>query len=155
MQRNSITITLPITKKGELQFFQMLIPKDVDRIVGMEVGISGCSGLDPNWPPDRYEVGVLKVQAEQVSNLCFSTEIGMGAGLLEGFTPGFTCALHPPNSGKGMHPVLIRNSYTLYGCYEDTLAKRFGTEMNYTITLVVWTERDEPGDSSNGQVTVQ
>ena len=142
MKRNIVGLSVPVTKKGELIFFQVNVPQDVDRIAGIEAGICGITGLDGIELSDKFQAGIIKVQGEHTADLCYSREIYFGAGFLEKTTPGFVDTLVSPVSGKGMQELMITNCYTFYGCYEDTLGKQLNRNLSYNIGLYLSTERN-------------
>ena len=155
MKNSIVVVKIPVTKKGELNYFQINIPKDVERITGIETGISGLSGVTAIEINDKYLAGIAKVQAENTADLCYSSEIFIGTGILEKTIPGFVITpanqsfydlLSTPNSGKAKQKMLIKNSHTLYGCYEDMLGKCFNRNLSYTIRLYLWTEHSEPNE---------
>lgn len=149
MQQKITVITLPITKKGELNFFQISLPRDIDRIVGMQAGIMGVENLFE--VTERYVAGIVKVQAENVADCCYSSEVAIGRSDFEVQTIGSIASYQPLTDmyllrdvDSQLKPLLIRNSFTLYGCYEDFLIKKLNAAITYTIRLYVWTETDEP-----------
>ncbi len=154
MQQKITVITIPITKKGELNFFQINLPRDISRIVGMQAGIMGVENLFA--VSQRYVAGIVKVQAEQIASFCYSSEVAIGYTDFEVQPIGSIALYKPlaiPYSLRGvdsqLKPLLIRNSFTLYGRYEDLLIKKLNAGITYTFRLYVWTETDEPGKGYN------
>jgi hypothetical protein len=138
-----------VTKRGELNFFQVGLPRDIARITGVQASISGISGLLEIH--DRYLAGVIKLQAESAADLCLTAEVSIGQGGLQksivGFNTGNSGLLQlftAPDADSGLHRLCIRNSYTLYGCYEEMLMKKVNASLPYTIRLFIWAETDEP-----------
>src|SRR4051794_40865726 len=113
MQGNIIAVHIPISRKGELNFFQVNIPDDVKRITGIVAEVAGF-----NAKPDlskRSLAGILKLQSEQSANICYSCQLFTGRNSIEDVIKGFTYAggdiadLYPsPYSGstfRGFQPV--------------------------------------------------
>jgi hypothetical protein len=148
MKPKITVITVPVTKAGELNFFAINLPRDIDRIVGMQAGVSSLNNMNAAY--DRYLAGTVKVQAENYADLCYSCEISIGQGSIEKSMTGFTTPdtgllklFTLPNVDTGMHQMQLEGCYTLYGCYEDVLIKALNIPVTYIVRLYVWTETDE------------
>ena len=153
MRQNIVVVNIPITKKGQQKFFQVSIPKDVHCIAGIATGISGLDGLNINEIAEKYQAGIIRIQAEHIADLCYSTEIFIGESILETEQPGFIDTIDNPVAGNGMQQVRINNSHTFYGCYVDTLGKIFSRNLSYTISLYLLTERKVQTEKANNDDT--
>lgn len=150
MQGNIIAVNIPVSRKGEMNFFQVNIPNDVARITGIIAEINGF-----NVAPDltkRTLAGTLKLQSEQSLNICYSCQLFIGTNPIEDVIKGFTYAggdiadLYPsPYSGstfRGFQPVRIANSYIISGCFEDNIGRSLNQDITYNVNLHLWTERN-------------
>lgn len=148
MQGNIIAVNIPISRKGELNFFQVNIPDDVKCITGIVAEITGFS-VAPDLSK-RSLAGTLKLQSEQNSNICYSCQLFIGSNSVEDVIKGFTYAggdiadLYPsPYSGstfRGIQPVRIPNSYIVFGCFEDNIGRQLNQDVAYNVGLHLWTE---------------
>lgn len=149
MKQKITVIAIPITKKGELNFFQVNLPRDIDRIVGMQAGIMGVENLFQ--VEERYVAGTVKVQAENVADFCYTADVAIGYTSFEvqaiGANPNYKALgdlFKLRDVDSQLKPLRIRNSFTLYGCYQDYLIKKLENNITYTFRLYIWTETDEP-----------
>ena len=153
MTSNIVVVKIPVTTRGTLTFFQVSIPADAESIVGIETGIVGINTPGKVNLTGKNLIGTIKLQSEQVADLCYSSQVFFGTGSLETMLPGFDSAPQDlvnlftfPFAGstqRGIEQVVINNSYTLYGCYEDLLGKELNQDVSYTISLCLWTKVKE------------
>ncbi len=156
MITNVVIAKIPITKKGEQKFFQVIIPKDTDRISGIETGITGISlpvGMVANDIAGKQLMGTVKLQAENSANIFYSSELFIGAGQLDTALFGFDGSvpnaaflnwLATPHAGsafKDSETLLVKDTAMLYGCYTDAIGKLFNKDITYTAGIYLWTER--------------
>jgi hypothetical protein len=149
MTADLITVKIPVRKKGELNFFQVSIPQDVHSITGIQTGVLGITAPQLKLA-GKTAIGSLRLQAEQLADLCFLTDISLGTGALENTLTGFDHARQdianlfrfPFANGNfgGVEQVMIRGALTLYGCYQDQLGKDQKKNISYTIGLYLWTK---------------
>ena len=149
MQGNIIAVNVAISRKGELNFFQVNIPDDVKGITGIVAEINGFSAA-----PDlskRTLAGTLKLQAEQSSGICYSCQLFTGRNGIEDVIKGFTYAggnitdLYPSvysgSTFRGIQPVRINGSYVVFGCFEDNIGRQMNQDIAYNVALhmyAVW-----------------
>jgi hypothetical protein len=149
MQGNIIAVDIPVTGKGEINFFQVNIPDDIKRITGIIAEVKGFSGVAI---VARNLVGTLKLQTEQGSNICYSCQLFAGSNAISDSIGGFTYAggniadLYPSRySGstfRGIQPVRISGSYVVFGCFEDNIGRQLNQDAAYTVSLLLYTERN-------------
>ncbi len=149
MKQKIVVVTVRITKANELNFFQVNLPRDIDRIVGMQAGAMAFDNINPLT--DRYVAGIIKVQAENYADLCYSSEMSVGQGAPQTNMTGFNTSkaellalFSKPDADTGMHAMRLTGCYTLYACFEDKLIKVLNMPITYTARLYVWTETDGP-----------
>jgi hypothetical protein len=148
MTSDIVVTKINITRSGELNFFQVNIPKDVVGITGIQTGILGVH-IPGDGFGDKNHVGSIKLQAETPANMCYCCEVYFGSGTLENTLTGFDTASgdmvnlftfpFASGSSSGVETTMIRNTHTIYGCYEDILGKQLGRDVPYTIGLYLWT----------------
>jgi hypothetical protein len=140
---NTIIVTIPITKKGALNFFQVDIPSDVTGIFEIRAEATGL--MPPALLMGKNFGGTLKLQSESSAGLCFSYPVWFGKSPVEGLLPGMadvndeiTSLFITPyyeNDCKAVSTIQLKDSYTLYGCYEDAIGLQYGSNLSYTIGL--------------------
>ena len=148
MQGNIIAVNIPVSRKGELNFFQVNIPNDVNRITGIVAEITGYSiapGLN-----GRTLAGTLKLQSEQNSNICYSCQLFTGTNGIEDVIKGFTYAggdvadlypsLYSGSTFRGIQPIRIPGSYVVFGCFEDNIGKQLNQDVTYNVGLLLYTD---------------
>ncbi len=148
MHSNIIAVNIPISTKGELNFFQLNLPDDVNVIQGVVADVSGFS-VAPDLTK-RTMAGTLKLQSEQQSNICYSCQLFTGANGIEDTISGFTYSggdiadLYPSvysgNTFSGIQPLRIAGTYVLFGCFEDNIGKQLGQDVAYNVSLHLYTE---------------
>ena len=89
MLTNVIITPIAIEKKGQKTFFEVKIPKDVDRVIGIELSITALSGVTAASINGRQVAGVLRMQAEGIANQCYSTQAYIGISEQDKKLPGF------------------------------------------------------------------
>lgn len=149
MTSDIVVTKINISRSGELNFFQVNIPKDVVGITGIQTGILGINVPGAKFSSKNH-VGTIKLQTETPANMCYCGEVYFGSGALENTLTGFDTAnrdmvklfTFPFASGSSsdVETTMIRDTYTLYGCYEDLLGKQLGRNVSYTIGLYLWTK---------------
>ncbi len=143
-------------KKGEQCYFQVDIPKDTDRIIAVQAGVTGLQlphGMALDDIAGKGCAGSMKVQAENAGNLCYATDVYTGFSLLNKVTPGFVAGMsnaafinwmvapYAGNSYQEPDTILIKDCLMLYGCYTDELGKQMDKNLSYIVGLYLWTEK--------------
>ena len=151
----SIIIEIPVSKKGELKFFEVNIPKDVTLLFDTEASIMGISRIiNIRRLRSKNIAGTLKLQSENTADLHYHSLITYGNTPVESLLPGYTdvsgdvvslfATPYYENDYKPIPTIEAMDSYTLYGCYEDLLGKEMNQDVSYIISLCLWTEVKEP-----------
>lgn len=150
MLTNVIIVPVPIIRQGQKAFFEVKIPKDVDRIIGVEVSISTMSVITLPEITGRQVAGMMRLQADGIANQCFSTHAHIGISDLDkkmpGFNPVYEAWQQNPYVGsynREPEPISLRNISTVYGSYTDVYGKREGRDLVYTAMLYLWTQRKD------------
>lgn len=148
MQGDIIAAKIFINTKGELNFFQISIPDDVQAITGIVAEIRGFS-IAP-FPLTRLLAGTLKLQSEQLADICYSCQLFIGNNGIRDIITGFTYAggtiadLYPSvysgSTFRDVQPVRIPGCHVLFGCFEDEIGKLI-PGISYEISLHLYTER--------------
>ena len=154
----SIIVEIPISKKGEMKFFEVNIPEDVTLVFDTEATIRGIS--DARFIHNaniQIIAGLLKLKSENAADLQFQSVITFGSSPVEDLLPGYAGLPNGPaslpttpyyeNSYKPVPTLNSVDSYTLYGCYEDLLGCRVNTDISYSISLCFWTKVKETAKS--------
>ena len=142
-----------VNRQGQQLFFEVTIPADTAGIIGIETSVSALQGIISSTDAGRM-AGRLKLQAENVANLCYNGEVIIGNSQLENSEAGFPALTNPEltslwtspwSGGSFREPEIlrIRGCSTLYGSYKDEMGIRLGIDLTYTVTLYTWTERTE------------
>lgn len=147
MVTSVIALKVAISRQGQQNYFQVNVPKDTARIIGIETGITGLDGVTPPEITGRQLAGQIRLQAENAANICYSAPVYLGISDLDkqllGFDPlytGWQQNLHIGCIDKVPDPVTIQNSYMLYGNYTDAFGKKLNRDLRYTVGLYLWTE---------------
>ena len=143
---NTITISVP----GQRVFFEVRPPDDTIAIVGIETGIIACAYAVPVG--NSNIAGDLKLQSDDKTNRCFSTEVTFGNSRMEEAITGFPMATNPKltelwtspySGGSNREPERLRveSCSVLYGSYSDHLGVS-GAAISYILNIYTWIERN-------------
>jgi hypothetical protein len=156
MGQSIIAVKIPISQKGEQHFFQVNIPKDKIRITGVQTGMSNLQyrdSLTGGLLNNKDCVGSIKLQSERAANLCYCTDVRLELGyqratLTSAVSPlnysnAFNNWMESPFVGGAIRQqenMLLKNCFTLYGCFTDELGVLVNRNLSYTIGLYLWIE---------------
>jgi len=146
-----VIVEIPVTKKGQLNFFEVNIPKDVTLAFDTQATITGINGIkDLRRLKGMNVAGIIKLQSENTADLYYSSLLTFGNSPVEALLPGFTDVCgdlinmfvtpYYENDYKPIPSVETIDSYTLYGCYEDLLGKDLNQNISYSVSLCLWTK---------------
>ena len=147
----SIIVEIPVSKKGELKFFEVNIPEDVILAFDAEATIVGISGIkDLRGLKGKNVAGTIKLQSENTADLHFNSLVTFGSSPVEDLLPGYAdvssdlinlfVTPYYENDYRPVPSIETIDSYTLYGCYEDVIGKELNRDISYTISLCIWTK---------------
>ena len=164
MNRESVIIkTLDIKTPAQVCLFQIKIPREVENIIGVEMGLSWTSGYFspgggggaqwrlPMTVKSNIVVGELKLQSFEKANVFYSGELSIGRNLdFADFTyKWFTPRPYTHQQEAQEEPVKVPGSTTLInGVFKDTLYTYGLFEYNYTVKIYIWTECKEPAKNT-------
>ncbi len=146
----SIITEIPISKKGELKFFEVNIPKDVTLCFDPQAVIKGNVIRDIRTIRGRNVAGTIKLQSENIADLYYNGIVTFGSSPVETLLPGYTDVIpdllnlfftpYYENDYKPIPQIEAMDSYILYGCYEDLLGAMLNQDVAYAISLTLWTK---------------
>jgi hypothetical protein len=140
---------VPVVSGGQVHYFQVNIPANVARIIGIEVSLrtKGPSVLM------QWQTGMLTLQAAGKMGFCYNAAVineplttipyDLGLTMIQaGFVQPDTLlkdavAQHTCNEPD---PVNIPNCRLLYGVYRDGVGVQMTTGSSYELVLAFWTE---------------
>ena len=141
----TITIAVPVTRKGQRNYFQVNIKQHAISIIGIEAFVSGITLPGGRKMLDGNVAGTVKLQAENRADLSFIVQVWAGQSPVEPLLPGLTevcdqlIGLFPSPYYLNLYNEKACNrpidSYMLYGCYQDILGVQSNTDASYTVTL--------------------
>jgi hypothetical protein len=155
----SIVTEIPVSKKGELVFFEVNIPKDVTLAFDAEAAIWGISGIrDLKVLRGKNVAGTIKLQSENAEDLHYNVLITFGSSPVEVLLPGYAdvngellnlfVSPYYQNNYRQVPSIEALDSYTIYGCYEDLIGKQLNLDITYNISLTLWTKLSVPNKKS-------
>ena len=150
---------LHIRKQGERHYFQMNIPRQAERIVGIELGgffrtimtVRSSQKSDYLLSVHRNRVcGEMQLQITGRAGFCFTGQL-VQEDVNDRFTvmSPYEAKVLPMlwnstsfSSGgrKELDEVLIVNEKVIYGCYKDVVGKAEMKDHEYTVLVYVWFE---------------
>ncbi len=141
----TITVDVPVRRKGQRCYFQVNIQQNITRITGIEAFVSHIALPGGRKTLDGNVAGTVKLQAENRAGLSFISQVWVGEHPIEQLLPGLEdvngslTQLFPSPYHLNLYdehscsrPV---DSYMLYGCYQDILGFQSNLDAAYTVTL--------------------
>jgi hypothetical protein len=98
MQQEALVLTIPITRKGQMDYFQIRLPHNLERIVGVELGMLPDEGqvslpvsqIDPHFQLRSNEgFGRLTLQVPNCGGIFFQGELYKDKNIHIGENIGF------------------------------------------------------------------
>jgi len=140
---------VPIVTGGQVHYFQVNIPVNVVRIIGIEVSLR-IKGL---FLMNQWQTGMLTLQAAGKMGFCYNvavineplttTPYDLGLTIIQaGFAqPGTLLKDSTANrTCTEPDPVNIPNCRLLYGVYRDGMGAQMAIDTSYDLALAFWTE---------------
>lgn len=169
MKEQVLITQLRITKAGQVKHFQVKLPKNVIRIIGIEMSfrlIHGLSidetgtGLAPVLELPRFFspfksnrfIGELKLQSCEEANIFYATHLqtdeNIGAGDFS--QNDYWKARTFTHQSKTEEDIVIVDADTtiIQGIYKDRIGEINNTDVEYKVNVYVWVEIEEEGDKS-------
>jgi hypothetical protein len=144
---------IEITRMAQTKLFQMKVPMDATKIVGIETGVQQISkpaDLIPvvAFPPTEIPVllpvyGCLTLQSCDKSNLFYSAIIKDEMSREDYSIPHLSMSTGlPPSFEQKIAQDIILNAGTtvIAGCFKDYFGEALYTHARYKVMLAVWFE---------------
>ncbi len=141
----TITVAVPVTRRGQRNYFQVNIKQNATAITGIEAFVSGIILPGGRKILDGNIAGTIKLQAENRAGLSCIIQVWTGQHTVEPLLPGLTdvctelTSLFPEPYYFNLYDEQACkreiDSYMLYGCYQDILGVQSNTDASYTVTL--------------------
>lgn len=173
MIREQVVVTsIRINKAGQVKHFQVKLPKNTTRIIGVEFGgrwlatgredgtiprVSELVGLAavgtaPEYKPTLFKrnllIGEIKLQSCEEANIFYAADLQGDSNLGYGdFSQNafWQAAAFTHQAHAFEEKVIVDgNSTIIQGVYKDRYAEQTKQIPNYLVNLYVWTERQEP-----------
>lgn len=170
MIREQVIIqTINISKRGQQNFFQVKLPRDVHKIIGIETGLNVLNVQGYFIPAQELSklvrrnnlMGVVQLRANTKPDVFYSKEIferdmNIGAGEIK-IIPSpvmmerkvdqpdgnsfdyFTHWTH--GTKREEDPLDVCGCSVINGQYKDAVGEYFQTDVNYKVVLYIWIER--------------
>ncbi|OSZ78134.1 hypothetical protein CAP35_07675 [Chitinophagaceae bacterium IBVUCB1] len=143
VREDVVVARINVARKDSQQYFQVILPRDTQKIKGIE-----CSAVLQSPLPVTNErfLGNLQLQAEGQTNLCYCTDIFLDRPNAQIPTLGFTgdSWMKKAFEQSGMRetePLEIKDCHVLYGCFRDIIGQKLKNDLHYKVTFYIWIER--------------
>lgn len=177
MRARVIIKEITISKQGEVQFFQIRLPKNVTRIIGVDTDIILISAIasqaDGSIRPDKGSgiplaevtktpflkwtakssptMGKLKLQSLDRHNIFFETSLSfiyLNSSMPEMRYGYFPNSPYSLNRNAYPKPVDVPvSNTTVNGLFTDSIGARMQSDIAYRVKIFLWIETNE---ASNG-----
>ena len=153
MKQEAIVESFTIERKGEMRQFQILLPRDTNRIIGFEYGVSE-KFEEPAPPPDSNEDAFLFLRNKVIGSIILRTNgcegIFYQGDLIEDRNIHFGETIAPVNAlpwshGRKRHEVelSIKENRIVHGFFKDYLGSGGFSSIYYRLNLYLWIEKCE------------
>lgn len=159
MNRESVIITsIAITQPGQVKLFQVKIPREVEHIIGIEMGMQwrqgselpAVSGPQTDLMPLAFQqnvlVGELKLQSYERARIFYAGELLLNRNMAyadftqKWFSPKVYSHQHESHAEE----IKVSGRTTLIqGVYRDQLNNSNIYSYRYNVNVYVWTETKE------------
>src|SRR5580765_5593257 len=154
MKQEAIMESFIIERKGEMRQFQILLPRDTNRIIGFEYGVSE-KYEEPEVPVDPNDNALLFLPNKVIGNIILRTNgcegIFYQSDLIEDRNVHFgetiaPVAAMPWSHGRKKHEVelSIKENRIVHGFFKNYLGSGgFNSSIYYRLNLYLWIEKCE------------
>jgi hypothetical protein len=152
MTRESCLVeSLYVDRMGKKVYFQLSLPRDAKRIIGLEFGANGSCGalLSPTPLPPSVQVrankaiGKISLQVAGRENVFFQTTVvedrNIGAG--EFFTAGFPSKDWSNGRKREEWPVEVAENTVIEGLFQDSWGEGEFQWLQYRFHVYIWIEK--------------
>lgn len=169
MKEQVIIQSLSISKRGQQNFFQIKLPRDTHKIIGIETGLY-LLNVPGNFIPALEQsmlmrrnnlMGVVQLRVNTKPDVFYSKEvferdINIGVDEIKIIPPqvtgerkgeqpdgnSFDYFTHWTHGSKREEdPLNICGCAVINGQYKDSIGEYFQTDVNYKVMLYIWIER--------------
>lgn len=162
MKREGVIITtFLIEKQKQVKLFQVKIPREAEKIIGVEMSFLWLEGVPPLVPSStiwqlpmtvnrNILLGELKLQSYEKANVFYAGELAVNQNLdFADFTSqSFIPKIYSHQYQLNEDPVMVSGSTTiLQGVYRDKLSEYQATRYRYIVKVYIWVAAKE--DQSN------
>lgn len=145
-----VSHSIPIERRGQQIFFQINLPLDIDRIVGIETAIRIVDGIKIQYYKSMG-AGTLWLQSEGKADVCYclyvlpermsmtTTDLGYTA-IQAGFREGGRILgdAIAQSAGWKPDPIDLPGCRMFYGSYIDALGIQSSTDVIYHLSIHIW-----------------
>jgi hypothetical protein len=153
MKQEAIAQTLIIERMGEMRHFQILLPRDTNRIIGFEYSVSEkyeepfvalAAEEDPFVFLPNKIIGSIVLKANGCEGVFYQGDIVEDRNIHfgENVAPDFAM---PWSHGRKRHEIElnIKENRIVYGFFKDCLGAGVDTYVYYRLNLYLWIEKCE------------
>ena len=169
MKEQVIIQAISISKRGQQNFFQVKLPRDAHKIVGIETGLNVLNVPGYFIPAQELSklvrrnnlMGVVQLRANTkpdvfCSKEIFERDINIGADEVK-IIPSLIRKdekIDPPDGNRFDYfthwthgakreedPLDVCGCTVVNGLYKDSIGEYFQTDVNYEVMLYIWIER--------------
>ena len=162
MKKEQVIITtVSVSKAGQLVYFQVKLPKDTERIIGIETGgrliaaasgsafvfppvVSHTEGRSPTFFKRNTLIGDLKLQSCEEANIFYSnhvmTDENIGAGDYSQRIQWQASPFTHENKSEEDIVVVKGGSTIVQGIFKDRYGDTNKTDISYEVKVYVWIE---------------
>ncbi len=169
MKEQVIIQAISISKRGQQNFFQVKLPRDAHKIVGIETGLNVLNVSGYFIPAQELSklvrrnnlMGVVQLRVSEKPDIFYSKEIfekdiNIGAGEIKIIPPpvmmerkvdqpdgnSFDYFTHWTHGTKREEdPLNICDCSVINGQYKDAIGEYFQTDVSYKVLLYIWIEK--------------
>lgn len=169
MKEQVIIQAISISKRGQQNFFQVKLPRDAHKIVGIETGLNVLNVPGYFIPAQELSklvrrnnlMGVVQLRVSEKPDIFYSKEIfekdiNIGAGEIKIIPPpvmmerkvdqpdgnSFDYFTHWTHGTKREEdPLNICDCSVINGQYKDAIGEYFQTDVSYKVLLYIWIEK--------------
>jgi len=164
MIQDVIVQKLYISKQGERHYFQINVPRQAEKIVGVELGaflqteifLPDRSLSVNNWLSIKRNklLGDVQLQMPNQLNFFFTGELIQEDSNV-GVTDFVKIRRRPPQrvywesrqfthgGRKELDEIITSNERVIYGCFKDEIGKTEQMNIDYTVLLYVWFQQKD------------
>lgn len=155
MKENCIVKSLFVDRIGKKFYFQISLPRDAKKIIGLEFGANGSCGVLVNPEPlskvstgivgfvQNKIIGKISLQVAGKENVFFQKTIVEDRNISMGefFPTGFPCNDWSHGRKREEWPVEVEEYTMIEGLFQDSWGEGEFKSLQYTFNIYVWIEK--------------